>query len=162
MPPPEASGAYARRHVRLGWAAVALFMALGLVLEALHALKTGWYLEEQYETRRLMFTLAHAHGTLLGLLNIAFGLTVERGLGGRSVGTASRLLAVGTVLLPAGFLLGGLYLYGSDPGMGAFLAPVGAVAVLLAATLAALPAAAGSVEPTPPAAEAAPKKKRRR
>lgn len=132
---------FARRHVRLGWAAIAVFMTMGLILEALHAFKTGWYLEEQYETRRLLFTLAHAHGSLLGLLNIAFGLTVGRGLEGRAVATASRLFAIGTVLLPGGFFLGGFFLYGSDPGLGALLAPVGAVAVLVAAALAALPGA---------------------
>ena len=140
MPAQPNLDALARRHIRLGWAAVAVFMLLGLALEALHALKTDWYLEAAYETRRLMFTLAHAHGALLGLVNIAFGLTVGGGLSVRSPGAASRLLAAGSVLLPAGFFLGGLYHYDGDPGLGTALAPVGAVAVLAAAVLAALPA----------------------
>lgn len=159
----EQREAFARRHVRLGWAAIAVFMTLGVLLEAFHAFKAGWYLEEQYEARRLLFTLAHAHGTLLGLVNIAFGLTVGRELAGRAIGTASRLLASGTVLLPAGFFLGGVYLYGSDPGLGALLAPVGAVAVLVAAALAALPAAKTPNEPpADTGADGAEKKKRRR
>ena len=123
-------------------------MLFGLALEGFHAIKADWYLEQASETRRLMFTLAHAHGSLLGLLNIAFGLTVGRGLSGRSPEMASRLLAAGTVLLPAGFFLGGLYLYGGDPGLGAALAPVGALAVLAAAALAALDANGHMIVPT--------------
>ena len=34
--------------------------------------------------RRLMWTLAHAHGTLLGLVHIAFAVTVRMGNTGRS------------------------------------------------------------------------------
>ena len=135
----RASGSLTQRHVRFGWAAVAIFMALGLLLETLHGLKTSWYLEQQYETRRLLFTLAHAHGTLFGVLNILFGLTVGRGLCGRSNEAASRLLLAATILLPAGFFLGGVQLYGGDPGLGVALAPIGAVAALIAAALAAAP-----------------------
>ncbi len=142
-------------------------MLFGLALEGFHAIKADWYLEQASETRRLMFTLAHAHGSLLGLLNIAFGLTVGRGLSGRSPEAASRLLAAGTVLLPAGFFLGGLYLYAGDPGLGAALAPIGALAVLAAAALASLGARHDTVERTagePDKAEksAGPKRRSRR
>ena len=66
-----------RRHVRTGYAALALFVLLGVALEALHAFKVGGYLDLEHETRRLMLRLAHAHGTLLSVLNVVFGLTAK-------------------------------------------------------------------------------------
>ncbi|MGK0200363.1 MAG: hypothetical protein ACI91J_003653, partial [Yoonia sp.] len=36
-----------------------------------------------------------------------------------------------TVLVPGGFFMGGVYLYGGDPGMGIFLVPVGALALFV-------------------------------
>ncbi len=142
----QSPGSLTRRHCRFGWVAVASFMALGLFLEALHGFKTPWYVEEEFETRRLLLTLAHAHGTLFGVLNILFGLTVGRGVCGRSPELASRLLLAGTVLLPGGFLLGGIYVYGGDPGVGAALAPIGAAAALIAVVLAALSPGRAAVE----------------
>src|SRR5690606_19076132 len=71
-----AAPAVARRHLRFGWWALLGFLSLGIALEALHGLKVGWYLAASHETRRLLLTLAHAHGVLLALVNIAFGLTV--------------------------------------------------------------------------------------
>jgi len=79
------------------------------------------------ETRRLMFTLAHAHGTLLALVNIAAGLTglnVDR-FGLRP--SVSFALIWAAILLPAGFFLGGIVIYDGDPGLGVWLVPVGAV-----------------------------------
>ena len=67
----------ARRHLRFGWAAVLVFAVLGLTLETLHGFKIRLYLDLSNETRRLMWTLAHAHGTLLGIVNIVYGLTVS-------------------------------------------------------------------------------------
>ena len=58
-----------RRHLRFGWWTLLLFLSLGLVLEALHAFKASGYLSVAHETRRLMWTLAHAHGTLLGIID---------------------------------------------------------------------------------------------
>ena len=51
------------RHLRIGYWALALFVTMGLLLETLHAFKVGAYLDVQNETRRLMWRLAHAHGT---------------------------------------------------------------------------------------------------
>ena len=65
------------RHLSFGWWSLLGWLALGLGLEALHGFKTGWYLDVGNETRRLMFTLAHAHGTLLALINLAAGLTLR-------------------------------------------------------------------------------------
>jgi hypothetical protein len=61
----------ADRNLRFGWWSLLVFLSLGAVLEALHGFKIGWYVDVGNETRRLMFTLAQAHGTLLALVNIA-------------------------------------------------------------------------------------------
>lgn len=127
------------RHLKIGWWAVAVFATLGLLLETLHAFKVGVYLDVSNDTRRLMWTLAHAHGTLLGVVNLAFALTVraERSDGAAKVRTASTLLRIATVLLPLGFFLGGVRFYAGDPGVGIVLVPVGAFALVAAAVFAA-------------------------
>jgi len=128
---------YARRHVRLGWVALLVFASLGIVLEALHAFKVGVYLDVGQETRRWLWTLAHAHGIGLGLLHVAFAWTVQTVVAdvSRSLRWASWLLTSASVLIPAGFFLGGLGTYGSDPGLGIALLPVGAAALWLALLL---------------------------
>lgn len=129
----------ARCHLAAGWSAVLLFLTLGIVLETLHGFKVGFYLDVGNSTRRLMWTLAHAHGTLLGMINILFALTVRHeswaGAGRR---TSSVALLGATVLLPGGFFLGGIKIYAGDPGLGILLVPVGALALLLAVTLTAV------------------------
>lgn len=129
-----------RRHVRLGWWALLIFLAFGIVLEAFHAFKTRSYLGVDVETRRLMWTLAHAHGTLLALVNLAFGLAVAQmpRLVGGSRQLASRALLAASGLLPLGFLLGGISVEGGDPGVGIVLVPLGAALLLLAILIAAL------------------------
>lgn len=128
-----------RSQLVWGWTALAASVALGLGLEALHAFKAGFYLDAEHETRRLLWRLAHAHGTLLGLLHLAFAATAPSSPE-RTMALAGRLLKVATVLLPGGFLLGGLRTYGGDPGVGVLLTPVGGVALLVAVTLTALAA----------------------
>jgi hypothetical protein len=117
-----------RRHLRLGWCALLLFLSLGIVLEAFHGFKVDWYLSVANDTRRLLWRLAHTHGTLLGLVHLGFAATLRAGALGsaRGVGLASAALLAATVLLPGGFLLGGVELHGGDPGRGVLLVPVGA------------------------------------
>lgn len=110
------------------------FGVLGLVLELMHGFKVGAYLDAGNETRRLMWTLAHAHGTLLGLVHIAFAATL--GLSPISEGKRqliSRTLGGASVLLPGGFFLGGLRFYSGDPGIGIAVVPPGAVLLFIAA-----------------------------
>jgi hypothetical protein len=136
---------YVRRHLRVGWWSFFLFASFGLFLESLQGFKIRAYLDVSNETRRLMWTLAHAHGALLGLVNVLVALSIrimpEVGLAHRRL-TSSALLAA-TVLIPGGFFLGGVVFYGGDPGLGVLILPIGAVALLLAAFL--LARAAGSV-----------------
>ena len=139
---------YARRHLRFGWWSLLLFATLGLVLESLHGFKVSAYLDVSNETRRLMWTLAHAHGALLSMVHVLFGLTVrvapESGIRNRPL--ISRCLIGASIILPGGFFLGGIGSYGGDPGVGVLLVPVGAAVLLIAVFL--LARVAGSVRPT--------------
>ncbi|MBI2516226.1 MAG: hypothetical protein HYV95_04860 [Opitutae bacterium] len=118
------------RHLRFGWWSLFFWLALGLGLEALHGFKAGWYLDVGQEMRRLMLTLAHAHGTLLALVNLAAGFTLRTVKGAEVSRPASWSLLGAGVLLPLGFLLGGLQIYGGDPGVGVLLVPVGGLLLL--------------------------------
>lgn len=111
-----------------------VFLSLGIVLEVFHAFKVQWYLSVAYETRRLMFTLAHAHGTLLSLMHIAFGCTLLLLQPPGSWKRTSRCLTWSSLLIPGGFLLGGVVIFRGtgDPGIGILLLPVGAVLLLIA------------------------------
>ena len=101
-------------HLRVGAAALFGFAALGVLLESLHAFKAPWYLGVAGETRRFLFTLAHAHGIGLGLVNLGLAAALPL-LPGRLPAAASACLVAGTLLVPAGFFAGGLYAHGSDP-----------------------------------------------
>jgi hypothetical protein len=124
----------ARKHLRFGWWSLLFFLSLGIALEVLHGFKVDAYLAVSSETRRLMWTLAHAHGTLLALVNVAFAVTVPMAPAWdvRSRGLASACLLGASVLLPAGFFLGGVVTYAGDPGLGIFLVPPGALLLFAA------------------------------
>jgi hypothetical protein len=128
---------YVNRHVRFGWAQLLLFLLLGTVLEAMHGFKVGWYLDAGEETRRLLLTLAHAHGVLLGLVSIVFGTTLSAmpRIPIPAIRMASPLLLTSSILMPTGFLLGGLVTYGGDPGVGVFLVAPGAALLALSVAL---------------------------
>ncbi len=133
-PAPSPAGPdYVRRHLRFGFWALALFLTLGATLEALHGFKVGFYLDVSNETRRLMWTLAHAHGGLLALINVVVGVamrSVPELTSGARARLASPLLIAATALLPAGFFLGGVAFYSGDPGVGIALVPPGAACLL--------------------------------
>ena len=131
------TGSLGMLHLAFGWWGLLLFLILGIVLEAFHAFKISWYLNVGNDTRRLMFTLGHAHGALLSVINIVFGLCALQlsGLPRRPMALASRCLLPATVLIPGGFLLGGIFIFGGDPGLGIFVVPAGAVLLLVAVLL---------------------------
>lgn len=126
-------------HLRIGWWSLLIFLTGGIALEALHGFKTGFYLDVSNETRRLMWTLAHAHGTLLSILNLVFALTLAAMPGFRQPERrlASLCLIGALIALPAGFFLGGLFIHAGDPGLGIFLVPPGGLLLLIAVFLAA-------------------------
>lgn len=133
-PPDDAAlNRIVRRHLVVGWAGLFLFLMLGITLELLHGFKSGYYLDTRNATRRLMWTLAHTHGTLFSLVNIAFALCATRLARGQEshLRLASRGLIGALLLMPLGFFLGGLKFYDGDPGLGIFLVPAGAVLLLL-------------------------------
>lgn len=126
----------AREHLRWGWVAVFVFVTLGVALEAMHAFKVGLYLDADQATRRLMWRLAHAHGTLLGLVNLALATTLSRlEMKSATRRAASLSLRGATLFMPAGFFLGGVWLYGGDPGLGVLLVPVGGLMLLVATAI---------------------------
>lgn len=130
-------GRLAARHHRAGWLLLLAFVTLGIVLETMHGFKLGWYLDPAYKVRREMWRLAHAHGTLLALVQLAFAAGLPR----HGHWTAARLKLASfffldaAVLLPVGFLLGGLQPTESDPSIGILLTPIGALLLLAAVVL---------------------------
>ena len=127
------TGELARKHVRIGWWSLLVFLTLGIGLETMHGFKVGWYLETANTTRRLMFTLAHAHGVLISLVHLGFGFTLSWKPvwpgGGKRIASAALTAAV--VLIPGGFFLGGVWIYGGDPGLGILLVPLGAICLFI-------------------------------
>jgi hypothetical protein len=148
---------YARRHLRFGWWSLLVFATLGFALETLHGFKVDWYLSVSNETRRLMWTLAHAHGTLLSIVHILLAVSLHAipELRERNLRLVSTSLIAASILLPGGFFLGGLVFYGGDPGpVATVLIPVGAMCLLIATFLIARSSAdvgqTGSPGRTPP------------
>jgi hypothetical protein len=140
---------YSRRHLRFGWWSLLVFATMGLILETLHGFKVRAYLDVSNDTRRLMWTLAHAHGTLLALIHVVFGLTIRSGLdiAAANQRLVSNALLAASVLLPGGFFLGGVVFYSGDPGLGVLLVPVGAMSLLIAVFIIARSAGAAAAAP---------------
>lgn len=140
LPPSGDPFLLTKRHLRFGWWTLLIFLSLGLILEILHGFKVSFYLSVSNETRRLMWTLAHAHGTLLALVNLAFAFTVRLlpEWSASQRGVASLCLRGATILMPAGFFVGGMVIYSGDPGLGILLVPAGGILLFLSAMLAAL------------------------
>ena len=128
------------RHLRFGWWSLLCFLSLGIALEAMHGFKLGYYLDTNNETRRLMWTLAHTHGTLLSIIHLVFAATLRLlpQENPKLQRFASPCLCGASILMPGGFFLGGLVFYGGDPGLGVLLLPVGALLLLLAVSQTAL------------------------
>jgi hypothetical protein len=149
---PDEREVCARRHLRFGWWCLLVFLGTGLVLEALHATKAGFYLDAANAIRREMWRLGHSHGALLAIINILYALTL-RATGRTDRGTcrfASLCLGAGTILMPAGFFLGGVIIYEGDPGLLVLLVPLGGLLMLLGVASIARMISRGSVAGDPP------------
>ncbi len=127
----------AQRHYFIGWCALLLFLSLGAVLEAFHGFKAGFYLDPDAKLRREMWRLAHAHGTLLALVHLAFaaGLLHFGRWPDKRLKLVSFFLIDAAILIPLGFFLGGLFPTESDPWIGIYLVPLGALLLFLAVAI---------------------------
>ncbi len=111
------------------WISLAAWMSVGMLLEALIAFRSPAYLQDPL--RRELFRLAHTHGAVLNLvLVIASMYLSNRSL---TLANPARIaFQAGVVLMPLGFLLGGLWHTETDPNMFVFLAPAGGILVIFA------------------------------
>lgn len=120
-----------------GWILLAVFLPLGMTLEALHALKLPVYMGSPL--RRELWTLAHAHGNLLGILCLVFASIGERAIPDEKTRRSISLwLRIGAVTMPLGFFLGGILNFEGDPSPGILLVPIGGLCMLVALLRAAL------------------------
>src|SRR5262245_26635964 len=106
-------------RIKLAFVWMAVWVAFGLVLDALIGTKQFFYLEDPM--RRDLWRLAHAHGVLLSVVFVVVARL--HGFGGRR--GPERLMFLGALLLPLGFFLGGLTPTETDPGVGIWLVPLG-------------------------------------
>jgi hypothetical protein len=128
------------KTLRTGWLLLAIALPLGVTLEALHGFKVQAYLAS--ETRREMWRLAHAHGTLLGILCLVFAALADAHVSPPIRARVAALIRWGAVLMPLGFFLGGVLNSEGDPSLGILLVPVGALLLVVALVRVALPRAA--------------------
>jgi len=118
------------RLIRQGWISLALWITFGVLLEGLIGFRTPSYLDDG--VRREMFRMAHAHGTLLNLILI--GAAICARLDMIRLGRMTSLgLCTAAILLPAGFLFGGLWHFKDEPGPAILLVPIGAIVLLATA-----------------------------
>jgi uncharacterized membrane protein YgdD (TMEM256/DUF423 family) len=109
------------------WLSIAVWMSFGLLLESVIGYRVPAYLNDP--VRRELFRLAHTHGALLNIVLLLASLCIDRGL--VSPGTiALWSLRIGVVLMPLGFLLGGIWHFEGEPGIGVWLAPLGGIMVI--------------------------------
>jgi hypothetical protein len=127
----------AKLHLRLALVLVALVLSSGLVLESLVGLRTRAWMDDAL--LRELVRLAHAHGGLLGLVNVALAFAMgwlkTPELWARRVRVAALL---GAVLVVAGFFGGGVWHGVSDPGPMVLFVPAGALLVIASVVAVAL------------------------
>ncbi|MEZ4454373.1 MAG: hypothetical protein R3B09_33285 [Nannocystaceae bacterium] len=127
----------AERHLRLAIVVIAVFLASGLWLEAMHGLRAAGWIDDPI--RREFLRLGHAHGGLLGLVNVAIAHALERLETPTSWARRIRVAALlGAVLVGAGFLGGGFWHGPTDPGPLVLAVPAGALMTLAALVAVAL------------------------
>lgn len=110
-----------------GWLSVTIWMSFGLLLESLMAYKSPAYLGDPQ--RRELFRLAHAHGSLLGVVLVLAAIWA-RGAGARLSRLAVIALRFGAAVMPVGFLAAGIWHPESDPGLAIWLVPAGALPLI--------------------------------
>lgn len=109
------------------WFGLAFWLTFGLLLEGLIGFRSPAYLQD--EMRRDLFRLAHAHGAVLSLLLLIVSLFLQtKQISPPNSGILS--LRIGTVFMPIGFLLGGVWHTETDPNILVFLAPLGGILII--------------------------------
>lgn len=125
-----------RKTVRAGWLLLAVALPFGVTLEALHGFKVQAYLAS--DMRREMWRLAHAHGTLLGMLCLVSAALADTHIPETLRARVLAMIRWGAVLMPLGFFLGGVLNSEGDPSLGILLVPPGALLLIIALVRAAL------------------------
>src|SRR6478735_7339808 len=126
-----------RKTARTGWLLLMISLPFGVTLETLHGFKVQAYLAS--EMRREMWRLAHAHGTLLGILCLVSAALAEEHIPEANRARVLAMIRWGAVLMPLGFFLGGVLNSEGDPSLGILLVPPGALLLIVALVRAALP-----------------------
>lgn len=117
------------RCLAVGWTLVTTSLAFGLALESFQLVKLPFYLDVRL--RRELWTLAHAHGTLLGAIAVLAAMSLERLVADLETrALAARLTMWGALLVPLGFLGGGIANAEGDPSLAIMLVPAGALLAL--------------------------------
>src|SRR6476646_9354538 len=116
-----------QKTVRMGWLLLAISLPMGVTLEALHGFKVQAYLAS--DMRREMWRLAHAHGTLLGILCLVSAALADAHVPQAIRPRVMAMIRWGAVLMPLGFFLGGVLNSEGDPSLGILLVPPGALAL---------------------------------
>ncbi len=126
---------------------VAAFLGIGLLLEALLGLRISGWADDAL--RRELLRLGHAHGGLLGLLNLGLAWAMERLRTPAVWAGRIRVAAlVGAAAVGLGFIGGGLWHGPTDPGPVVLIVPAGAL-LLLSSVLAVAVLRGGSGAPGP-------------
>ncbi|MCH9684775.1 MAG: hypothetical protein K0V04_25290 [Deltaproteobacteria bacterium] len=137
----------ADRHLRASLLLIAVFLAVGLGLEAIAGLRPpGW---NDDALRRELLRLGHAHGALLGMLNLGVAWAMVRR--GTPIAWASRVRIAalsGAAAVGGGFLGGGLWHGPTDPGPLVLAVPAGALLMLCSLVAVAL-LPKGGADPNP-------------
>ena len=115
---------------RVGWTSLLGWAVVGLALEGAHGFKLSSYLDDAL-TRELC-TLGHAHGVGLALVVLAFGEAGLPLLAASARRSTLVMLATGSVLVPAGFLLSAIAHPEGDPNVLVWVVPLGALLVIVA------------------------------
>jgi hypothetical protein len=137
-PAPGSRPDWIGRMMFQGWTSIAVWMAFGLLLEGFLGFKSPAYLDDQQ--RRELFRLAHTHGTLLGVVLIVAALCGRRGAA-VPPRSARAALRAGSLVMPVGFLLAGVWHPEGDPGLAIWLVPPGALLVIFGAIVMAMASA---------------------
>ncbi len=106
---------------------IAIWMSFGLLLEGFIGFRVPSYMS--VEVRRELLQLAHTHGTLLSLILIVIAISAKCELIFPSK-LAILVLRIGSVLMPLGFLFGGIWLIKDEPNPAIFLAPLGGLLMI--------------------------------